>query len=123
MSVKYIPPSYPTFIQKNRGGVLPIFLIFDPKHTLWVLVRATSAIDPHVPTIYVLSKNKKNMKNFTMKFSIFPSKNHCMLYRQKIKAKDTIPSPAPDFFLSQKHHEASEHYHIDSTVSGFQTQS
>ena len=34
-----------------------------------------------VPTIYVLSKNKKNIKIFLMKFSIFKAdKNHCILH-------------------------------------------
>ena len=33
-----------------------MFLIFAPKHRLWVLVSAR--------TIYVLSKNKKNIKIF-----------------------------------------------------------
>ena len=46
------------------GVYLLFFLIFAPKHRLWVLVRI-------VPTIYVFSKNKKNVKIFYMKFSIF----------------------------------------------------
>ena len=37
----------------------PLDLIFDPKHMLWV------------PTINVLSKIIKNIKNFLIKFSIF----------------------------------------------------
>ena len=47
-SGKHVPAMYtplnPTFIEKTgvcRGT--PIFLIFDPKHTLWVLVRTASA--------------------------------------------------------------------------------
>ena len=58
-------PLYPTFLcSKSRvcRGI-PIFLIFAPKHTLWVLTR--------VPTIYVLSKNKKSIKILLLKFFNF----------------------------------------------------
>ena len=44
MSVKCIPPKTPLLYSKTgvcRG--IPIFLIFDPKHRLWVLVRTASA--------------------------------------------------------------------------------
>ena len=44
MPVKYIPPSTPILYRKTgvcRG--IPIFLIFAPKHRLWVLVRTASA--------------------------------------------------------------------------------
>ena len=44
MSVQYIPPLTPLLYRKAgvcRG--IHIFLIFDPKHTLWVLVRTASA--------------------------------------------------------------------------------
>ena len=45
MSVQYIPPyTPPTFNSKTgvcRG--IPVFLIFAPKHRLWVLVRTASA--------------------------------------------------------------------------------
>ena len=58
-------PIYPTFLYSKsrvcRG--IPIFLIFAPKHTLWVLTR--------VPTIYALSKNKKSIKIFLLKFFNF----------------------------------------------------
>ena len=44
--VKYTP-SYPTFIQQNwvllKG--IPIFIIFDPKQRLWVLIRTASAYE------------------------------------------------------------------------------
>ena len=38
-------PVNPTFIWKKTGvcGGIPIFLIFAPKHRLWVLVRTASA--------------------------------------------------------------------------------
>ena len=48
----------------------PLVLIFAPKHR-------------RVPTIYVLSKNKKNIKFFPMNFSIFDAeKNLCILHGQ-----------------------------------------
>ena len=53
MSVKCIPPRTP--LLNSKTGVcegISIFLIFAPKHRLWVLVRTASAI-------YVLSKNEK----------------------------------------------------------------
>ena len=42
---------------------IPNFLIFDPKHTLWVLVRTASPRRfLRVPTMYVLSENIKKIK-------------------------------------------------------------
>ena len=70
MSVKYIPPHTPLLYSKTgvcRG--IPIFLIFAPKHRLWVLVRTT------------LSKNKKNIKkNSTEFFQFLQLKNLCILH-------------------------------------------
>ena len=68
MSVKYKPPHTPPLYRKSgvsRG--ISIFLIFAPKHRLWVLVRTASARGVLlVPTIYVLGKNKKKiLKRFT----------------------------------------------------------
>ena len=60
MSMK-IPPPY-TPLSYSKTGVyrgIPIFLIFDPKHRLWVLI------------INVLSTSIKNFKIFLMKFSVF----------------------------------------------------
>ena len=48
---------------------IPNFLIFDPKDTLWVLIRCHS----NVPTMYVLRENIKNIKTLPMKFSFFSS--------------------------------------------------
>ena len=66
-------PLIPHFYSKAgvcRG--IPIFLIFALKHRLWVLVR--------VPLIYVLSKNKKNIKNLLLKMFLFHNlKNLCIL--------------------------------------------
>ena len=67
----------------------PLVLIFAPKHRLWVLVRtrlwvlARTASARHVPTIYVLSKKMKNIKNFLLKIFIFYNfKNHHILHGQ-----------------------------------------
>ena len=66
------------------AGVYLFFFFFALKHRLWVLVRTAS---PRrflcVPTIYVLSKNKKNNKNFLLKIFIFCAfKNLCILHGQ-----------------------------------------
>ena len=45
------------------------FLIFALKHRLWVRVRTASLVS--VSTIYVLSKNKKNITIFHLKIIIF----------------------------------------------------
>ena len=73
------------YIAKN--GVcrsVPIFRIFDPKHRLWVLIKTALLRRFHsVPTINVLSKNIKNIKHFSIKFSIFTTeKNLCTLHGQ-----------------------------------------
>ena len=48
---------------------IPIFHIFAPKHRLWV------------PTIYVLSKNKKNIKEIQLEIlDLLSSKNLCLLH-------------------------------------------
>ena len=60
MPVKCIPPYTPPLC--NKTGVcrgLPMFLIFVPKHRLWVR------------TIYVLSKDKNNIKTFLLIFFFF----------------------------------------------------
>ena len=58
-----------------------LVLIFAPKHRLWVHVRTTSPRHI-VPTIYVLSKNKKNINFFLQKNFIFYNfKNLCILHR------------------------------------------
>ena len=83
LSVKCIPPytrAYTPLLYRKTGVYrgIPIFLNLDPKYRLWVLVRTAS---PSVPTMYVLSKNKKNIKFFLMKFSIFATEKisiYCM---------------------------------------------
>ena len=85
MSVQCISPYIPLLYSKTgvcRG--IHIFLIFALKHRLWVLVRTTSARRFYrVPTIYVLSKNKKNIKIFLLKiFNFYSSKNLCLLHGQ-----------------------------------------
>ena len=46
MSMNKYTPSNPTFIYSKTGVFrgIPIFLIFAPKHRLWVLVRTTSVM-------------------------------------------------------------------------------
>ena len=68
-----IPPQTPLLNRKSgvcRG--ISIFLVFASIHRLWVLVRTALARRFYsVPTIYVLSKNKKNIKYFLLKIFIF----------------------------------------------------
>ena len=79
-------PLKPNFYIAKLGyaGIYLFFLIFAPKHRLWVLVRAASARQfQRVPTIYVLIKNKKNTKSFLLKIFIFHTfKNLCILHGQ-----------------------------------------
>ena len=52
-------------VKLGNAGVKLFFLIFAPKHRLWVLVRTASPRRfLRVPTIYVLSENKKNINTF-----------------------------------------------------------
>ena len=64
MSVKFIPPYTPILYSKKgvfRG--IAIFLIFDPKHRLWVLIRTAS--NDTVPTINILNTNIINIYFFS----------------------------------------------------------
>ena len=74
-------PLHPTFIYGVCRGI-PIFLI--PKHRLWVLVRTASPRGfSRVPTIYVLSKNKKKFQKFefaTENFQFFNFYNLRKIY-------------------------------------------
>ena len=57
------------------------FLIFAPKYRLRVLVRnASPRRFQRVPTIYNLSKNKKNVKNFLLKLSTFTTSEKSVHY-------------------------------------------
>ena len=58
-----VDPLKPHFYIVKLGftGVYIIFLISTQKHRFWVLV----------PTIYVLSRNMKNIRNFCLKFLRF----------------------------------------------------
>ena len=69
--MQYIPPNTPLLHSKTgvcRG--IPIFLIFAPKHRLWVLIRTASPRWFY----YVLSKNKKNNKNSAENFQFLKLK-------------------------------------------------
>ena len=83
MSVCFIPPYTPSLYSKT--GVyrsIHYFLIFALKHILWVLVRTASLRRfLRVPTIYVLSKNMKKVKDIKLKIVIFTAvKNRCILH-------------------------------------------
>ena len=81
MSVEYIPPQTPLLYSKT--GVcrdISNFLLFDPKHTLWVLVRTPSPRRFYrVPTMHVLSENVEKVKIFPMKISIFSSEKNIFM--------------------------------------------
>ena len=70
ISVQYIPSYTPLLYSKTgvcRG--MHIFLIFVPKHRLWVLIRTVSARGfERVLTINVLSKHIKINQFFPIKF-------------------------------------------------------
>ena len=60
------------------GEVYLFFFIFAPKHRLWVLVRTAS---PRRFAIYVLKKNKRNIKSFLMKiFNFYNLRKICILH-------------------------------------------
>ena len=91
-------PLNPTFIYSKTGVCtgIPIFLIFAPKHRLWVLVA-------RVPTIYVLSKNKKNIKHFLNE--IFPFLHFKKsLYIAWASFRNVLPETITDnhFFIAHK---------------------
>ena len=62
------------FASHKKTGLcrgIPIFLIFDPKHTLWVLVRTASAIrafDTVTSISRALKKKKKKKKKKTPRY-------------------------------------------------------
>ena len=64
-------------LNKNQNKTKQtFFLIFSLKHRLWVLVRTGLS----VPTIYVLSKNKKNINIFQQKIVIFAAEKITVYY-------------------------------------------
>ena len=73
-------------------GVYIIFLISDQKHRLWVLVRtAWPRRFLRVPTIYVLSRNMKNIRVFYLKiFSIWRWNRHVFVMIQQTQTKNNI---------------------------------
>ena len=84
-------PCVISFLVYSKIGVYTgvfIFLIFAPKHRVWVLVRTAS-----IHTVYVLSKNKKNIKTFHLKMVIFtPVKNRCILHGRVSVMKGICPA-------------------------------
>ena len=81
MSVCFIPPYTPLLYGKTgvyRG--MHYCLNFALKHGLWVLVRTASVRRfQRVPTINVLSKNKKKIKFFYLKITIFTTVKYCSI--------------------------------------------
>ena len=61
---------------------IPIFLMFDPKHRLWVLVRTASPVLTCTHN-QCFEQTYKNYQIFSMKFSIFNAeKIFCILHGQ-----------------------------------------
>ena len=77
-------PLHPTFILVKLGftGVY-FFLIFALKHRLLVRVRTLRRF-LRVPTINVLSKNKKNIKNFHLKMNICTAVKYCCILNGRV---------------------------------------
>ena len=100
-------------------GYIPIFLIFAPKHRLWGLVTK------RVPTMYVLSKNKKTSKNFLLKNLIFYNfKNLCVLHGHVFEMVNSqFMSHVVKCYLINKLNKnvkvfpCIEHYHIPCIIS------
>ena len=59
------------------------YTYFSPKRRSWVQVRTGSARRfESVPTVYVMSKNKKNIKKILLKiFNFFNFRKICILHR------------------------------------------
>ena len=86
MSVKCIPPYTPLLYSKTGvyRGIL-FFLIFALKHRLCVHVRTASLRQfKRVPTINVLSKNKKNITIFHLKIIFFTAVNDCIILHGRV---------------------------------------
>ena len=79
MSIYNMPPYTPLLYSKT--GVwrdIPIFLIFAPKHRLWVLIRTEVLMCTHN---LCFEKNKKNIKKILLNILIFYNfKNLCILH-------------------------------------------
>ena len=74
------PLTHHFYIVKLGCAGVNFFLIFAPKHRLCVLVRIASLRRfERVPTINVLSKNKKNVKKFHLKMNIFTAVKYCCI--------------------------------------------
>ena len=83
MSMKCIPPHTPLLYSKNgvnRG--IPIFLIFDPKHRLWVLVRTASGFIQFVSDSPEFTQIKSTKIKFIpiIKFLIFTGIKICIFH-------------------------------------------
>ena len=100
----YFDPLKPHFYIVKLGftGVNIIFLISAQKHKLWVIFRTASARRFwRVPTIYVLSRNMKNIRVFYLKifsfwrwnFSIYLNRRVFVMKQKKLDSyflRDTL---------------------------------
>ena len=82
----HVYPLTPHFYMVKLGftGVY-IFSYFSLKHRLWVLIRTASLRRfRRVPTIYVLSKNTKNITIFHLKIIIFIAVKFCSILHGRV---------------------------------------
>ena len=84
MSMKCITPKPHFYISKlGYTGVYLFFLLLIQNIDCGYSLESPPRRFLLVPTIYVLSKNKKNIKKFPMNFSIFTARKYLhILYRQ-----------------------------------------
>ena len=68
-------------------GFTGVYIFFALKHRLWVLVRTAS--------INVLSKNKKNIKNFHLKIDIFTVVKYCCILHGACLLNETMGCKVP----------------------------
>ena len=104
-------PLQPHFyiVKLGFAGVYIIFLISAQKHRLWVLVRTASARRFYrVPTIYVLSRNMKNIRVFHLKiFQFLEGKFSTYLNRCVFVMLSSQEAKAYTFANSADHNERS----------------
>ena len=101
MFLKCIPLKPHFYVVKRVYRGIPNFLIFDPKHRLWVLVRAASA------TINVLNKIYSKYRIFPTKFSIFRlqlRKNLYILHGQVCVGEDNDPVTGDWSIIDHEYH-------------------
>ena len=99
------------YIVKLRfTGIFFFFLTSALKHRSWVLVRTASVRRfKRVPTIFVLSKNKKNITVFHLKIIIFTAEKYCnLLHRHVCVMLGFLTRALLVSLETQRHHICSE---------------